>query len=84
MTLWWRDWREHVLGVLKQSHNILVLKSNRTLGGKRFTCVAAHPLRSKAAECHVQLGKCTSLYFKGLVFKRISRVACTYACAIEL
>ncbi|KAL8173769.1 UNVERIFIED_CONTAM: hypothetical protein K2H54_024695 [Gekko kuhli] len=55
MTLWWRDWREHVLGVLKQSHNILVLKSNRTLGGKRFTCVAAHPLRAKATECHVRL-----------------------------
>ncbi|XP_054853324.1 V-set and immunoglobulin domain-containing protein 10-like 2 [Eublepharis macularius] len=55
MTLWWRDWRDHVLGVLKQSHNILVLKSNRTLGGKRFTCVAAHPLRAKAAECHVRL-----------------------------
>nr|XP_056716790.1 V-set and immunoglobulin domain-containing protein 10-like 2 [Euleptes europaea] len=55
MTLWWRDWREHVFGGLKQSHNILVLKSNRTLGGKRFTCVAAHPLRAKAAECHVRL-----------------------------
>ncbi|XP_077162461.1 V-set and immunoglobulin domain-containing protein 10-like 2 isoform X2 [Paroedura picta] len=55
ITLWWRDWREHVRGVLKQSHNILVLKSNRTLGGKRFTCVAAHPLRAKAAECHVRL-----------------------------
>ncbi|XP_061449365.1 V-set and immunoglobulin domain-containing protein 10-like 2 [Rhineura floridana] len=55
MTLWWRDWRDHVLGGLKQSHNIFVMKSNTTLGGKEFTCVAAHPLLARAAECHIRL-----------------------------
>ncbi|XP_053125016.1 V-set and immunoglobulin domain-containing protein 10-like 2 isoform X2 [Hemicordylus capensis] len=55
VTLWWRDWRDHVLGGLKQSHNIFVMKSNTTLGGKEFTCMAAHPLHPRAAECHVRL-----------------------------
>ncbi|XP_060643333.2 V-set and immunoglobulin domain-containing protein 10-like 2 [Anolis sagrei] len=55
VTLWWRDWRDHVLGGLKQSHNIFVMKSNTTLGGKEFTCMAAHPLRAKTAKCHVRL-----------------------------
>ncbi|KAJ7305070.1 hypothetical protein JRQ81_010878 [Phrynocephalus forsythii] len=55
VTLWWRDWRDHVLGGLKQSHNILVMKSNNSLGGKEFTCMAAHPLRTRTAECHVRL-----------------------------
>ncbi|XP_053223260.1 V-set and immunoglobulin domain-containing protein 10-like 2 [Podarcis raffonei] len=55
VTLWWRDWKDHVLGGLKQSHNIFVMKSNATLGGKEFTCVAAHPLLTRATECRVHL-----------------------------
>ncbi|XP_006034393.1 V-set and immunoglobulin domain-containing protein 10-like 2 [Alligator sinensis] len=55
VTLWWRDWRNHVLGGLKQSSNIYVMKSNSSLGGKEFTCIAAHPLRARAIECRIQL-----------------------------
>ncbi|XP_062995576.1 V-set and immunoglobulin domain-containing protein 10-like 2 [Elgaria multicarinata webbii] len=55
VTLWWRDWRDRVLGGLKQSHNIFVMKSNASLGGKEFTCMVAHPLWERAAECHVLL-----------------------------
>ncbi|XP_066495692.1 V-set and immunoglobulin domain-containing protein 10-like 2 [Tiliqua scincoides] len=55
VTLWWRDRKDDVLGGLKPSQNIFVMKSNTTLGGKEFTCVAAHPLRARAAECHVRL-----------------------------
>ncbi|XP_019402439.1 PREDICTED: carcinoembryonic antigen-related cell adhesion molecule 5 [Crocodylus porosus] len=55
VTLWWRDWRNHVLGGLKQSSNIYVTKSNSSLGGKEFTCIAAHPLLARAIECHIQL-----------------------------
>ncbi|XP_067422909.1 V-set and immunoglobulin domain-containing protein 10-like 2 [Emydura macquarii macquarii] len=55
VTLWWRDWRNRLLGGLKPSSNIHVLKSNSTLGGKAFTCVAAHPLQASATECLVRL-----------------------------
>ncbi|KAM7137791.1 V-set and immunoglobulin domain-containing protein 10-like 2 [Macrochelys suwanniensis] len=55
VTLWWRDWRDRVLGGLKPSSNIYVLPSNSTLGGKEFTCVAAHPLQARATECLVRL-----------------------------
>ncbi|XP_025021959.1 V-set and immunoglobulin domain-containing protein 10-like 2 [Python bivittatus] len=55
VTLWWRDWRHHVLGGLKPSHNIFVMKPNTTLGGKEFTCMATHPLWARAAECRVRL-----------------------------
>ncbi|KAK9395087.1 carcinoembryonic antigen-related cell adhesion molecule 5 [Crotalus adamanteus] len=55
VTLWWRDWRHHVLGGTKPSHNVFIMKPNTTLGGKAFTCMAAHPLWAKTAECHVQL-----------------------------
>lgn len=46
-----------MLGGLKQSSNIYVMKSNSSLGGKEFTCIAAHPLRARAIECRIQLGK---------------------------
>nr|XP_020667205.1 V-set and immunoglobulin domain-containing protein 10-like isoform X1 [Pogona vitticeps]XP_020667206.1 V-set and immunoglobulin domain-containing protein 10-like isoform X1 [Pogona vitticeps] len=55
VTLWWRDWRDHVLGGLKPSHSIFVMKSNNSLGGKEFTCMAAHPLQRRTAECHIRL-----------------------------
>ncbi|KAG8141459.1 hypothetical protein E2320_007081 [Naja naja] len=55
VTLWWRDWRHHVLGSMKPSHNVFVMKPNATLGGKTFTCMAAHPLWARTAECHVRL-----------------------------
>ncbi|ETE71216.1 Carcinoembryonic antigen-related cell adhesion molecule 1, partial [Ophiophagus hannah] len=55
VTLWWRDWRHHMLGSMKPSHNVFVMKPNATLGGKVFTCTAAHPLWARTAECHVQL-----------------------------
>ena len=57
VTLWWRDWRDHVLGGLKPSHSIFVMKSNNSLGGKEFTCMAAHPLQKRTAECHIRLGE---------------------------
>ncbi|XP_029142906.1 V-set and immunoglobulin domain-containing protein 10-like 2, partial [Protobothrops mucrosquamatus] len=53
--LWWRDWRHHVLGGTKPSHNVFIMKPNTTLGGKAFTCMAAHPLWARTAECHVRL-----------------------------
>ncbi|KAL7981495.1 hypothetical protein Chor_002391 [Crotalus horridus] len=55
VTLWWRDWRHHVLGGTKPSHNVFIMKPNTTLGGKAFTCMAAHPLWARTAECHVRL-----------------------------
>ncbi|XP_053861601.1 V-set and immunoglobulin domain-containing protein 10-like 2 [Malaclemys terrapin pileata] len=55
VTLWWRDWRNRVLGGLKPSSNIYVMQSNSTLGGKEFTCIAAHPLQARATECLVRL-----------------------------
>ncbi|XP_070808698.1 V-set and immunoglobulin domain-containing protein 10-like 2 [Pituophis catenifer annectens] len=55
VTLWWRDWRHHVLGSMKPSHNVFVMKPNATLGGKTFTCMAAHPLWARTAECHIRL-----------------------------
>ncbi|XP_074832839.1 V-set and immunoglobulin domain-containing protein 10-like 2 [Carettochelys insculpta] len=55
IALWWRDWRNRVLGSLKPSSNIYVMHSNSTLGGKEFTCLAAHPLQASARECLVRL-----------------------------
>ncbi|XP_026527097.1 V-set and immunoglobulin domain-containing protein 10-like 2 [Notechis scutatus] len=55
VTLWWRDWRHHVLGNMRPSHHVFVMKPNATLGGKAFTCTAAHPLWARTAECHVRL-----------------------------
>ncbi|XP_070621736.1 V-set and immunoglobulin domain-containing protein 10-like 2 [Erythrolamprus reginae] len=55
VTLWWRDWRHHVLGSMKPSHNVFVMKPNATLGGKTFTCMAAHPLWARTDECRIQL-----------------------------
>ncbi|XP_060549556.1 V-set and immunoglobulin domain-containing protein 10-like 2 [Pantherophis guttatus] len=55
VTLWWRDWRHHVLGSMKPSYNVFVMKPNATLGGKTFTCMAAHPLWARTAECHIRL-----------------------------
>ncbi|XP_038236329.1 V-set and immunoglobulin domain-containing protein 10-like 2 [Dermochelys coriacea] len=55
VTLWWRDWRNRVLGGLKPSSNIYVMQANSTLGGKEFACIAAHPLQARATECLVRL-----------------------------
>ncbi|CAM4686798.1 unnamed protein product [Caretta caretta] len=54
-TLWWRDWWNRALGGLRPSSNIYVMQANSTLGGKEFTCIAAHPLQARATECLVRL-----------------------------
>ncbi|XP_050570947.1 LOW QUALITY PROTEIN: V-set and immunoglobulin domain-containing protein 10-like 2 [Cygnus atratus] len=56
-TLRWWDSRGQALGVPMPSAAVLVLSADASLGGQDFNCVATHPLRAAAAECHLRLGK---------------------------
>ncbi|XP_066837182.1 V-set and immunoglobulin domain-containing protein 10-like 2 [Anser cygnoides] len=54
-TLRWWDSRGQALGVPMPSAAVLVLSADASLGGQDFICVATHPLRAAAAECHLRL-----------------------------
>lgn len=56
-TLRWWDSRGQALGVPMPSAAVLVLSADASLGGQDFICVATHPLRVAAAQCHLRLGK---------------------------
>ncbi|XP_068515156.1 LOW QUALITY PROTEIN: V-set and immunoglobulin domain-containing protein 10-like 2 [Anas acuta] len=56
-TLRWWDSRGEALGVPMPSAAVLVLSADASLGGQDFICVATHPLRVAAAQCHLRLGK---------------------------
>uniref|UniRef100_A0A8C3GGB7 V-set and immunoglobulin domain containing 10 like 2 n=1 Tax=Cairina moschata TaxID=8855 RepID=A0A8C3GGB7_CAIMO len=54
-TLRWWDSRGQALGVPMPSAAVLVLSADASLGGQDFICVATHPLRVAAAQCHLRL-----------------------------
>ncbi|XP_072774361.1 V-set and immunoglobulin domain-containing protein 10-like 2 isoform X1 [Taeniopygia guttata] len=55
VTLRWRDSAGRALGEPAASPAVLVLSTDRSLGGREFVCAAAHPLRAAAAECRLRL-----------------------------